>query len=369
MSLLLAVLAAAVGWWVTASARSPDVLVDRRSDDRGAIAGLPPAHVWLEQAGTMVLELPPVDLPARQPGAEEPMVMPPVARADIPRAGYITSYRVEVVDRAGRRMPQAMLHHFNLNDPDHRELFLPISLHVLGASRETPAAGVPWLLFGLPVAAGQRFIASAMLANPTAVAHRGLRVRVVMQYRPTGRPWPLFRAYPWVMDVLFPLGHPPGGSKAFDLPPGRTVRSWEARPAIPGRILGMGGHLHDYGVRLDLTDVTTGQVIAQAVPIRDSTGRVELLPLVRLYRWYRLGVHITPAHTYRVSVVYENPTGHTIPDGGMGALAGLFVPDRGTRWPEVDPADTLYQHDLHDTFWTPGAGDMPMHMHAAPGAP
>jgi hypothetical protein len=343
-------------------------LVDRRSDDRAAIAGLPPALVR-EQAGTMVLELPPVDLPGRQPGGEEPMVMPPVARADIPRAGYITGYRVEVVDSAGRRMPQAMLHHFNLNDPDHRELFLPISLHVLGASRETPAASVPWLLFGLPVAAGQRFIASAMLANPTSVAYRGLRVRVVMQYHPTGRPWPLFRAYPWVMDVLFPLGHPPGGSKAFDLPPGHTVRSWEARPAIPGTIIGMGGHLHDYGVRLDLTDVTTGRVIAQALPERDSTGRVELLPLVRLYRWYRLGVHITPTHTYRVSVVYENPTGRTIPDGGMGALAGLFVPDRGTRWPEVDPGDTLYQHDLHDTFWTPSAGDMPMHMHTAPGVP
>jgi hypothetical protein len=342
----------------------------RDADDRAAIASLPSAIVLMSRADrTLVMELPPVDLPARTPGHEEPMAMPPVARAEIPGAGYITSYRVDIVDRSGRVMPQSMLHHFNLNDPDHRELFLPISLHILAASRETPTAAVPWFLFGMPVAAGQRFIASAMLANPTTVAYRGLRVRLVMRYRRAGLPWPLFRAYPWVMDVLFPLGHPPGGSKAFDLAPGRTVRSWEARPAIPGTILGMGGHLHDYGVSLELRDVTTGQVIGRAVPVRDSAGRVELLPLVRFYRWYRLGVHITPDHTYRVTVQYDNPTGRTIPDGGMGALAGLFVPDRGARWPAVDPADTLYRRDLRDTFWTPRGEGMPMHMHGAPHAP
>jgi hypothetical protein len=335
-------------------------------DEREAIRDLPAARVQVNRAEhTVVIELPAVDLPARAPGGEEPMVMPPVARADIPGAGYITSYRVEIVDGRGRTMPRAMLHHFNLNDPDHRELFLPISLHVLAASRETPTATVPWLLFGMPVAAGQRFIASAMLANPTAMAYRGLRVRLIMRYGRAGRPWPLFRVYPWVMDVLFPLGHPPGGSKAFDLPPGRSTRSWEARPAVPGTIIGMGGHLHDYGVSLELQDVTTGQVIGRAVPVRDSVGRVELLPLVRFYRWYRLGVRVTPDHTYRVTVLYDNPTGRTIPNGGMGALAGLFVPDRGASWPGVDPTDSLYRHDLRDTFWTPAANDMPMHRHGS----
>src|SRR3989442_5027640 len=39
--------------------------------------------------------------------------------------------------------------------------------------------------------------------------------RSVLGYVPASRPWPLFRAYPWVMDVQFPLGHRPGGSKAF----------------------------------------------------------------------------------------------------------------------------------------------------------
>jgi hypothetical protein len=350
----------------TLSAATPE---GPSTGDRAAVDRLPAALVRVDRSsGTIEVDLPPVELPARQAGGDEPMVAPPVARVDIPESVYITSYRIEVLDGAGRRMPQAMLHHFNLNDPDHRELFLPISLHMLAASRETPTVSVPWLLFGLPLVAGQRFVASAMLANPTDVAHRDLRVRLVMRFRAGGRPWPLFRAYPWVMDVLFPLGGP-GGSKAFDLPPGRTVRSWEAHPAIPGTLIGMGGHLHDYGVSLELSDVTTGRVLGRAVPVRDSTGRVQLLPLVRFYRWNHLGVHITPAHSYRVTAVYDNPTGRTIRDGGMGALAGLFLPDRGVAWPAVDRRDTLYQHDLHDTLWPFAPGDLEMHMHTSQDQP
>src|SRR5207253_11185200 len=128
-------------------------------------------------------------------------------------------------DGSGRELPRAMLHHFNLTDPDHRELFLPIGLHLLAASKETPAITVPRLLFGLPLARGQRLIAGAMLANTTQQAYHGVRVRLVLHYTPGGRPWPLYRTYPWDIDVQYPLGRPGTGSKAFDLPPGRSERS------------------------------------------------------------------------------------------------------------------------------------------------
>jgi len=268
----------------------------------------------------------------------------------LPVSGSLSGFRVEVVDSAGRPLPQRLLHHLNLSDPGRRELFLPIGLHIFAASKETPAATVPWLLFGLPVTEGQRFIASAMLSNSTPTNYRGIRVRLLLSYTPANRPWPLFRAYPWVMDVLFPVGHPPGGSKAFDLPPGRTTRSWVSSPAVPGTIVGMGGHIHDYGVGLEFADSTTGEVIWHGVPVRDSAGLVSSLPVTRFYRWYRFGIHITPTHRYRVSVVYDNPTGHPIPNGGMGAVAGLFMPDRGATWPPLDPNDPDYRRDLLDTL-------------------
>src|SRR5256884_2518329 len=253
---------------------------------------------------------------------------------------------VEVLDESGRPLPHEILHHFSLSEPEHRELFLPTGLPLLAMSREPPAITVPWLLFGLPLARGQRLIAGAMLANTSDVAYRRVYVRLVLRYVPGGRPWPLYRTYPWAIDVQYPLGRPPTGSKAFDLPPGRTERFWEGSPAIPGTILGLGGHMHDYGVSLELKDVTTGTVLWRGAPVTDAAGRVQSFPLARFYNWRRLGVHVVSAHRYRLTAVYENRTGRFIRDGGMGAVAGLFVPDRGEEWPAGGSRGTPYQPDL-----------------------
>jgi hypothetical protein len=325
---------------------------------------LPAARVTVDRAAsTLVIELPAVDLPSRQ-GEHEPMVTLTTHVVVVPIDAMLHGARVEVVDGTGRVLPRVLLHHVNLADPARRELFAPISLNILAASKETPSLAVPRLLLGLPVARGQRLLASGMLANPTSTTYRGARVRVVLSYAAPGRVFPLYHAYPWVMDVMFPLGQQPGGSKAFDLPPGRTARSWESRPAVAGRIVGLGGHLHDYGVSLELRDVTTNEVLWHGVPVREASGRVLSVPVTTFYGWRGLGVRVVPTHRYRITVVYDNPTGHTLRNGGMGAVAGLFVPDRGAAWPSVDPADPAYRVDLLDTIHY-GAGDMMMD-HLAP---
>ena len=332
-------------------------------------AGLPPAAVLVDaRAQQLVIELPPVEVPAAHGGGET-MVGLPLCQVNVPVDASLHSAEVEVVDGAGHLLPQRMLHHFNLSDPDHRELFLPIGLHLLAASRETPKITVPRLLFGLPLSRGQRLIAGAMLANASAEAYHAVRVRLVLHYVRGGLPWPLYRTYPWAIDVQFPLGRPGTGSKAFDLAAGRTERSWEGSPAIPGTIVGLGGHLHDYGVSLELKDMTTGTVLWRGTPETDGAGRVITFPLARFYSWRRLGMHVTPAHRYRLTAVYENPTGRPIADGGMGAVAGLFVPDRGETWPAVDPSDSLYQQDQAATLRSGGAeemADMMMGHHTDP---
>ena len=304
----------------------------------------------------MVIELPPVDLAAGKAGEDEPMVLLPVYWAEIPASVAVYRAEVELRDRLDEALPRRLLHHFNLNDPEHRELFLPIGLHILASGRETPPIAVPRVLFGLPLQQGQRFLMSAMLANPDTTPYNQVRVRLVMHYQPANTLWPLFPGYPWVMDALFPLGHPPNGSKAFDLPPGRSEHSWEASPVIAGTIVGMGGHLHDYGVSVDMIDVTSGQVIWHGLPVRDGAGHVELLPTKVLANWHSLGVHIVPEHRYRITATYDNPTGEVLRDGGMGLVCGLFIPDRGSRWPAVDKADTLYQQDLLATLQADSVG-------------
>lgn len=281
----------------------------------------------------------------------------PAAQAVVPLAGTIYSVTTQVVDRNGRVLPRALLHHVNLTDPTRRELFVPISLHIFAASKETPPVGVPSFLFGLPLEAHQRLLVTGMVGNETSVAYRSVRFRIIVGFRPAGHIWPLWHAYPWVMDVMYPLGTGPDGSKAFDLPPGRSVKSWEGSPAVPGYILGIGGHVHDYATALDMVDVTTGHVIWHGVPERDAAGRVVLLPTTHFFNWHRLGVRLEPTHLYRVSVTYDNPTGRLLHKGGMGAVAGLFVPARAVPWPRLDPTNALYRRDLEATF-VPAPDDM-----------
>jgi len=283
------------------------------------------------------------------------IAQPPVATLEIPETGFISGFRVEVVDSAGRELPEGLIHHFNLIDPDHRELFLPISRRILAAGRETGTIRLPWLLFGLPLKRGEHVVASAMVENMTSAAYHQARVRLVMNFTPAGRPWPLFRASPWQMDVAFPVG-----DKSFDLPPGGSSRSYEGSPVIPGKIIGLGGHMHDYGRLIEFVDVTSGQVIYRTAPVADSAGHVESVPVSRLYSWSRIGVHIVPSHHYRVTVFYDNPTGRAIPDGGMGVVGGLFVPDRGIEWPSADPNDSLYRQDYRHYMRLEGGHEMPM---------
>jgi len=331
--------------------------------------GDPAARIFIDPAhDALVIDLAPMDLPANTP--HHGIAQPPVATLEIPVTGYIYGFRAEVVDSAGRVLPDELIHHFNLIDPDHRELFLPISRRLLAAGHETGAIRLPWLLFGLPLKRGEHVVASAMVENLTPVAYRQARVRLVMDFTPAGRPWPLFAASPWQMDVAFPVG-----DKSFALPPGRSSRSYEGSPAVPGKIVGLGGHMHDHGQLIEFTDATTGQVIYRAAPAADSAGHIASVPVSRLYGWSGIGVHVVPSHRYRVTVYYDNPTGQPIPDGGMGVVGGLFVPDRGREWPAADPGDSLYQKDyrhymrLEGGHGMPMAGQsMPMPMHMKMGA-
>src|SRR5213080_865441 len=259
---------------------SGDLPVPRSAPDASG------ARIFMdERAGTLVLDLAPIDLPANTP--HHALAQPPVATLEIPENGFIYGFRVQVVDSAGHALPDELIHHFNLIDPDHRELFLPISRRLLAAGHETGTIRLPRLLFGLPLKRGEHVVASGMVENLTPAAYRRARVRLVMSFTPAKRPWPLFSASPWQMDVAFPVG-----DKSFTLPPGRSARSYEGSPAVRGTIVGLGGHMHDYGRVIEFADVTTGEVIYRAAPVADSGGHIESIPIAMLFGWTRRGVHI-----------------------------------------------------------------------------
>ncbi len=267
----------------------------------------------------------------------------------IPASGWLRGYRTELVDATGDTVPSVLLHHMNLMTPDRRELFSPIMQRVAAAGSETAPVTMPRML-GYPVAAGERLLLKAMLHNPTGVDYDGVRVRVRMPFTSGDARLAPLHVFPFYLDVM-----PPAGTHAYDLPPGRSEKSWEGSPAVAARILALGGHLHKYAKSLRLEDVTRGKVLWETTPIVDGDDNVIGMPQDYLIR--RLGIKLDPSHTYRLTAVYDNPTGDTIPDGAMGAAGGIVLVDRDAAWPGVDPADPQYALDV-ETHVEGGDGGM-----------
>jgi hypothetical protein len=289
--------------------------------------------------GDLVFDLGPIDLPANatHEQVKEPPPLTVVAGVD----GWLRGYTVELVDMNGRTVPQSVVHHVNVIIPQRRELFSPIMLRLAAAGAETAPVGLPWFL-GYQVRASDSILVSAMLHNPSPIAYAGVHLRVRMPLTKK-RLFGAAAVFPFYMDVM-----PPAGSHSFDLPAGRSERYWEGKPAISGRILGVSGHMHKYGVSLRLEDRTSGKLIWEGQPTVDEHGEVVAIPIKRFVKTFGVGVH--PDHVYRLTVVYDNPTGAPVIDGGMGALGGVFLPEEEEKWPAVDRADPDYVLDWRITY-------------------
>jgi hypothetical protein len=249
-----------------------------------------------------------------------------------------------------------LLHHVNFIDPDARGLFSPIARRVIAAGRETAKQSLPGIL-GYPVEKGDRMLISAMFANPTGTDYPEAYLHVRLKYSREGDGWFEPRdVFPFYLDVMGPVG-----PKGFAVPPGHTVRSWEGSPAVDGRILGIGGHLHDYATKLRLMDVTSGRTIWETGPEENADGRVTGVPSKTFL--LRLGKKIYADHVYRIEVEYDNPMDHAAPDGGMGAIGGVVWVGKDTRWPEFDRHDAAYVEDLRQTLTAPER--LNGHMHGA----
>jgi len=309
-----------------------------------ASQGLPPGCRLVPQrylrigdstaARELVIEVGPVDVPAHSMAPHQRELT--YQLTFMPLTAWINGFRVEVVDSLGNALPRWLLHHIVTARPGSRELFIPVTQRFVGIGLETRALRLPAWLAGTALRRGEPLLVNTMFHNPTDTDYHGVRVKLVLAYSHTR---PLFEVSPFNVDVMFPIG-----SKEFDLPPGRTLRVWEGSPAVATRILVLGGHLHRYARWAELVDLTTGAVIWRVRPETDSSGAVTRVPMhvPRL----GLGRVIYPAHRYRLIAVYANPTGRTIPRGGMAKIGGLVVPANGGRWPSVDTGDSLYRLDL-----------------------
>ena len=286
----------------------------------------------------LILLFGPVDLPANTHHGG--ISSPPLQIAHIPIDAYLYGFDVQMIDRHGQPITNRVLHHVNVIDPDHRELFSPVARRLFAAGGETQPASMPRML-GVPLEKGQRLVVVGMFHNPTAESYPGAKLKLTLKYREKGWFFPV-GVYPVYIDVASHMG-----KKDWDLPPGVSERYWEGTPGIDGRLLAAGGHLHDHATSLRFEDATTGELMWETGPTLDEEGRVVGVPVGKF--WWKGGLHLKADHVYRLTVVYDNPTGSTIVDGGMGVLGGVFLPSKGEAWPELDPYDPAYVTNMENT--------------------
>lgn len=279
-----------------------------------------------------------------------------------PHDGSLKGYSWAMVDADGDTLPTGTLHHLGIIDPGRRHLFSPIAQRLVSAGDETEEQRLPSLL-GVPMTADAPLLVIGMFANPTDRRVDEASLRIQLHYERAGEGLlPRFSVRPFYMDVMGPVG-----PKSFSVPPGRTVKSWEGSPAVNARILGIGGHGHDFARRLTLLDATSGDTVWSAVPEAREDGHVVDVP-EETFVW-TAGRAIRADRAYRAEIVYENPTDGPAPHGGMGVVAGVvWVPDEDA-WPAMDRENAAYRADLWNTVTAPiraarrpgGHGHGPLH--------
>ncbi len=171
--------------------------------------------------------------------------------------------------------------------------------------------------FGYRVHAGDRIRVDTMFHNPTDQSYPAAYLEIRIEYR--GSDAKLASVYPAWFDVQ------QCGNSGYDLAAGRSVKSGEVKLAYSGRLLGLGGHLHDYGRSLKLTTSASQQPVADLPAKLDEHGRILSMPVVMFAQTG--GYKAAQGDVFRVSATYDNPTGHMIPQGAMGIVVGYFLPE------------------------------------------
>lgn len=87
---------------------------------------------------------------------------------------------------------------------------------------------------------------------------------------------------------------------------------------------------NDTGRDIEHVYVEAGKVLSRLESDMDAEGMVSSVEQKIFRRFFKLFdaiLELKPNHTYRIVGVYDNPTGETIPMGGMAQIGALFRPD------------------------------------------
>jgi len=241
----------------------------------------------------------------------------------VPFDGWLTAYHPRLVDARGAAVPGRLLHHVAFWNASRSDFLCPNKEeHIFGAGGEMndwPA--LPG--FGYRVHKGDRIRVNTMFHNPTATNYPQVWMEVTMEYKPAGGPDPVKSVYPTWFDVQR------CGNSGYDLTAGENVTTGDFALKHSGMLLGVGGHMHDYGTLLELRNESRSEVVATLRATLNPQGQIQSVPIVTFAE--RGGYPLQAGEKIKVTAHYDNKTGKPLPDGAMGIVVGYFLPADDTQ--------------------------------------
>ena len=270
-------------------------------------------------AHTVTLRVGPMNLPAHTSHMKMPQ--PPDLAWEVPIDGWLLAYHPKLVDASGNAVPGIVLHHVAFWNENRADFLCPNKEeHIFGAGSElTDWAEVPG--YGYRVQKGDKIRIETMMHNPTATSYDKAYLEVVIPFEEipgdASAAAPRKNVYPAWMDVAS------CGNSGYDLPAGKTEKTGTVTVRYDGVLLGVGGHLHDYGKKIVLQDVSRKETVAALDAKADAEGHLESVP-VKLFV-QEGGYKFAKGDVLKISATYDNPTGKLLRDGAMGIAVGYFV--------------------------------------------
>ena len=270
-------------------------------------------------AHTVTVRVGPMTLPANTPHMKMPQ--PPDLIWQIPFEAWLLAYHPKLVDAAGNAVPGIVLHHTAFWNENRSDFLCPNKEeHIFGAGSEMTDWGeVPG--YGYRVQKGDKIRIETMIHNPTSTSYDKVYLEVVIPYQDaveTSGVAPRKNVYPAWMDVKS------CANSSYDVKPGTSEESGVVTVKYDGVLLGVGGHLHDYGRQVVLEDVSRKETVATLDAKLDAQGRLESVP-VKLFL-QEGGYKFAANDVLKISATYDNPTGKLLHQGAMGIAVGYFVP-------------------------------------------
>ena len=310
---------------------APVFAQEQRGHAHHAMAAQQPAKLEVAEDAAghlLVLRIGPLKLPANIGHTAMPQA--PDLFWMVPLDGWLVSYAPQLVDDKGQALPNHLLHHVGFWNAGRSDFLCPNKEeHIFGAGGEMnqwPA--LPG--YGYQVKRGDRIRIGTMFHNPTATAYPKAYLEIKIGYQSDSADvsrksapgaTTLHSVFPVWLDVQR------CGESGYDLNVGPNVRSAEFVFQQNGTLLGLGGHLHDYGRMVEVINERRNQTVARLEAQLDPAGHILGMPMVIFLA--QGGYKIASGERFRVTAMYQNTSGHALPDGAMGIAVGYFLPDDG----------------------------------------